>query len=60
MRVDAALVHTGNSSMHIAIDVFSKPVEQGEFHKTTHCIIVFVAFDGTGAKKTVRPWVPAT
>lgn len=59
VRVDAALVHTGISSMHIAIDVFSKPVEQGDFQKTTHCIIVFVALDANGAKKTVRPWLPA-
>ena len=60
VRVDAAIIYTGNSSMHIAIDVFSKNIVEKDFQKTTHCIIVFVAVDAAGNKMPVPRWQPVS
>ncbi len=60
VKVDAKIVYTGNSSMHIAIDVSSKNVREKDYHKTTHCIIVFVAVDDEGKTTKVPKWVPST
>lgn len=58
VKVDAEIIYTGNTSMHIAVDVRSKNVRSGKFHKTTHCIIVFVAVDAEGNTKPVPAWEP--
>lgn len=58
VKVDAQIIYTGNSSMHIAIDVLSKDIKHRDFQKTTHCIIVFVAVDDDGKKLQVPKWIP--
>ena len=58
VRIDAQLIHTGNTSMHIAIDVWSKKVTEKDYEKKTHCIIVFVALDEMGKKAKVPAWTP--
>lgn len=58
VKVDAQIIYTGSSSMHIAIDVFSKNIKDKDFQKTTHCIIVFVAIDEEGNKIEVPKWTP--
>lgn len=60
VRIDAQLIHTGNTSMHIAIDVWSKKVTANTYEKKTHCIIVFVALDAHGKKTKVPNWSPTT
>ncbi len=58
VKVDAEIIYTGRTSMHIAVDVRSRNVRSGKFHKTTHCIIVFVAVDKDGVTQPVPPWEP--
>jgi acyl-CoA hydrolase len=60
VRVDAYVLYTGTTSIHIGIDVYSKEISKGEFEKKTHCIIVFVALDGNGKPTNVKKWVPET
>ena len=61
VEVAAKIVYTGKSSMHIAVDVSSKdPRDKGEYTKTTHCIIIFVAMDEDGKPVRVPEWVPST
>jgi acyl-CoA hydrolase len=60
VKVDAEIIYTGRTSMHIAVDVRSRNVRSGKFHKTTHCIIVFVAVDEHGSPQPVSDWVPKT
>ncbi|MDX2135143.1 MAG: acyl-CoA thioesterase [Saprospiraceae bacterium] len=60
VRVHARIIYTGTTSMHIAIDLESRPVTEGEFQKTTHCIIVFAAVDGAGKTQPVPKWIPVT
>ncbi|MEO7477924.1 MAG: acyl-CoA thioesterase [Lysobacteraceae bacterium] len=56
----AQIVLTGNSSMHIAVDVYSRDPRETEWARTTHCLIVFVAVDDDGKPHPVPAWVPET
>lgn len=48
VKVEAQVIYTGSTSMHIAINVFSRNIKRQGFEKKTHCIIVFVAVDDEG------------
>jgi acyl-CoA hydrolase len=60
VEVAATLVHTGNSSMHIAVDVSATDPKTGVRKQTTCCLIVFVAVDTSGDTVPVPAWVPVT
>jgi acyl-CoA hydrolase len=60
VKIDAQIIYTGNTSMHIACDVLSRPITGSKFVKTTHCIIVFVCVDDKGNPKPIKKWVPKT
>lgn len=60
VRVDASVLYTGNTSIHIGIDVYSRDIAKGKFEKKTHCIIVFVALDEKGKSSPVKKWIPVT
>lgn len=60
VEVSATVVHTGNSSMHIAVDVCATEPKTGVRKRTTRCLIVFVAVDSAGDAVTVPGWVPET
>ncbi len=58
MEVHAQVIHTGTTSMHLAVDVYSRHPASQEHHKTTHCIIIFVAMDESGKPTQVPQWQP--
>jgi acyl-CoA hydrolase len=60
VEVHARLIYTGNTSMHIAVNVCAGDPTQGEFTHTTQCIIVYVAIDSDGKPTAVPKWRPAT
>ena len=60
VEVNAKLIHTGRTSMHIAITVRAGDPREGGQTETTHCTMVFVAVSSTGAPALVHPWVPVT
>ena len=60
VRVDATIIYTGKTSIHIAVDVFARDIQADAFEKKTHCIIVFVAIDGMGKPVPVPHWEPQT
>jgi acyl-CoA hydrolase len=61
IEVRAKLIHTGRTSMHMAVDVRSRdPQVEGDYTHTTHCVIVFVAIDAAGNTITVPAWDPVT
>ncbi len=60
VKMEARIIYTGKTSMHIAVDAFSKPVGKENFVKNTHCVIVFVALDSENKPKEVPPFVPTT
>lgn len=60
VEVRARLIHTGRTSMHVAVDVSSKDLRTRESAPTTHCVIVFVALDRDGRPMEVPVWEPET
>lgn len=60
VEVEAKLIYTGNTSMHVAVDVRTGDPKSRDFQKTTHCIIVFVALDENSKPTPVPKWQPET
>lgn len=58
VEINARIIHTGKSSMHIAVDVFSKKPEASEYIHNTHCVIIFVALDESGEARKVPEYIP--
>ena len=59
VEVNAKLIHTGKTSMHVAVEVSAGDPKEGLYTKTTQCIIVFVAIDDRGTPVDVERWEPA-
>ena len=60
VEAEARLIHTGSTSMHIAVDIHARDPRTHDRVKTTHCIIVFVAMDDDRAPVAVPRWIPDT
>lgn len=60
VRIDAQVIYTGNTSIHISLNVFSKTITEDVFKKSTHCIMVFVSMDENGIPQNVKKWIPET
>jgi len=60
VEVEARLLHTGTTSMHISVHVRSGDPATSELDLTTHCLIVFVPLTPDGHARAARPWVPAS
>ncbi|WP_243039422.1 acyl-CoA thioesterase [Dyella sedimenti] len=59
VTVRARLIHTGRSSMHMAVDVMARDLKKDEHRLATSCVMVFVALDAPDGKPTpVPPWQP--
>ncbi len=60
VEVEAQLVHTGRTSMHILVSVSSADPKTGAFTEATRCLTVFVAVGGDGRPTAVPMWSPST
>ncbi len=60
VEVHARLIYTGNTSMHIAVDVSAGDPKEGVLVKTTHCVTIFVAVDENFRPIPVAKWTPQT
>lgn len=60
VELEAKIIYTGKSSMHILVSVRSKEIKTGEYELTTRCIIVFVATGEDGRPVPVKSWQPVT
>ncbi|MCL2918766.1 acyl-CoA thioesterase [Shewanella litorisediminis] len=58
VEVSAKVIYTGNSSMHIGIDVRAGDPKVSERQLTTHCIVIMVAVDDAGNPTPVPEWIP--
>ena len=59
VSVRARLIHTGTTSMHLAVDVMARDLRHGEERLATSRVMVFVALDAPDGKPTpVPPWQP--
>lgn len=61
VEVEARLLHTGATSMHIGIHVRSgDPAAEGTLGLTTHCLTVFVGLDRDGRPVDAPAWTPVS
>ena len=54
----ARIIHTGRTSMHVAVQVSAGDPKTDNRRDTTQCIIVFVALDDNGHSVAVPAWEP--
>lgn len=54
--VHARLIHTGRTSMYVAVDVRAGDLRDGVYTQTAHCIIGYVAVDAAGRPMAVPQW----
>ncbi len=60
VEVHAKVIHTGNTSLHLAVDVWAIDSMAETRVQTTNCVIVFVALDDSGKPTAVPKWTPQT
>jgi len=60
VEIRTRIIYTAKTSMHIAVDVYSKALEANDFIHNTHCVIIFVALDAEGKTKPVPAFIPQT
>jgi len=59
VTVRARVIHTGTSSMHLAIEVRASNLRKAEERLATSCVMVFVALDAPDGRPTPVPaWQP--
>jgi acyl-CoA hydrolase len=58
VEVDAKVIHTGKSSVHVLVSVHARPLQESKFIRAMHCILVLVTVDEHGKPHRVRPWTP--
>jgi len=60
VEVEAKVIYTGTSSMHIALEVNACDPKSLNRRLTTHCIVIMVAVDESGQKIEIPKWQPET
>jgi 4-hydroxybenzoyl-CoA thioesterase len=60
VEVEARLLHTGRTSMHISVHVRSGDPRDGVMSLTTHCLTVFVALDDVARPRPIPSWEPVS
>lgn len=61
VQIRCKLVHTGNSSMHLTVDVIARDLKKTEERLATHCVMTFVALDAPDGRPSAVPkWEPVT
>ncbi|MEP6562478.1 MAG: hotdog domain-containing protein, partial [Nakamurella sp.] len=58
VEVEARLLHTGRSSLHVSVHVRSGDPKNPQMQLTTHCLTIFVALDEQGKPSAVPRWEP--
>lgn len=60
VEVEAKVIYTGTSSMHIAVEVGASDPKSLNRRMTTQCIVIMVAVDQNGQSEKVPQWIPET
>ncbi|KQO97448.1 acyl-CoA thioesterase [Leifsonia sp. Leaf264] len=58
VEAHARIIHTGRTSMHVYVSIDTADVHARRFTPATHCILVLVAVDESGAPREVPRWEP--
>ncbi|PHN02726.1 acyl-CoA thioesterase [Flavilitoribacter nigricans] len=60
VEVNAKIIYTGKTSIHVMVDVYSGDPKNIEKEQTTNCIIIFVSVDEDGKSTPVHNWEATT
>ncbi|WP_249354207.1 acyl-CoA thioesterase [Microbacterium sp. 2FI] len=60
IEVQARIVHTGRTSMHVVVTVSSAPVSTRAYTPATTCVLIFVAKGTDGLPAPVPAWTPVS
>ncbi|MCG3733033.1 acyl-CoA thioesterase [Vibrio cincinnatiensis] len=60
VEVNAKVICTGKTSIHVAIDVQASDPTALKNRLTTHCIVIMVAVDEQGKPTAVPEWIPTS
>ena len=60
VEIQSELIHTGRTSMHVALRVFAGSPRTGQVRPATQCTTVYVALDDDGHPHPVPQWEPTT
>ena len=60
IEVQARIIHTGRTSMHVVVTVSSSEVSSRSYTPATTCILIFVAKGADGMPAEVPAWRPRT
>jgi acyl-CoA hydrolase len=60
VELRALVIHTGRTSLHIAIDIYARDPKVPDLQRTGHCVIVFVSLDENGRPQPVPAWMPVS
>lgn len=58
VELRALVIHTGHTSLHIAIDIYAGDPKESKKTRRCHCVIVFVALNEEGRPMPVPAWTP--
>ncbi|MDX2369757.1 MAG: acyl-CoA thioesterase [Colwellia sp.] len=58
VEVEANVIYTGKSSMHIALEVNACDPKSLNRRLTMHCIVIMVAVDQNGQPERIPQWIP--
>lgn len=60
VEVTARVIHTGTTSLHVAVDIYSGDPRKRTHRRACHCVMVFVAISTEGAPTPVPKFLPST
>ena len=60
VELRALVIHTGRTSLHIAIDIYARDPKVPDLQRTGHCVIVFVSLNENGRPHPVPAWTPVS
>ena len=60
VEVEAKVIYTGKTSMHIAVEVNACDPMTLDRRLTTHCIVIMVAVSQKGQSERIPEWIPKT
>ncbi|RYV04149.1 acyl-CoA thioesterase [Shewanella sp. OPT22] len=60
IEVNAKVLYTGRTSMHIGIDVRAGDPTETDKYLKTHCLVIMVAVNADGKSTPVPQWEPKT
>jgi acyl-CoA hydrolase len=60
VELRALVIHTGRTSLHIAIDIYARDPKLPDLNRTGHGVIVFVSLGENGRPQPVPAWTPVS